>query len=610
MSIRRGSWRAAVALLLGIAAAPTSAAAATLYVATPVHGGIDAGPNSCLTAGSPCATIAHAVSVAANGDTISIGPGTFAGGMFVNNNLSFVGSGSGTLASFDPSKDTFIDESATTSAGLTLEAGGSVTGLRLSSGGGGGSPPFTSDSFALSLNAPPGGASYQVANDVLLQPSYTAGTHSLDDPALGVYGNGLATARIANVIVNGDYDGIDTSGNTAVTITRSFVQAANGGSAMYLAGGQTATVTDTTTSAAQGGYYGIQANGQVVNATRDTLVGNGAGAFVYAGGGDATINLRDTVAVDAPLTTGFGAGALVEVGNNHSGHLTAVNSTLVGYGKGVMAGLELQGSPGSTATATTANTIMWALDPTSPGTAKDVLATGATGGTTTFTAALSSFTTTSFTTGAIDTAPGSPGDLTGNPGFTNPAAGDFTLSASSPLIDVGDPAHVISGETDLHGNPRLDLSCPPAEIKPDIGAFEQGPTTAPLCAPTLSLVALTNTTPKPHRAKHHHHPKRVKFSARLSFTLGAPASLEGQIVQLLKGKRVKGHCTAIAHRKKSICPGSKASSHFTITGHQGANTDALPGAGHLRKGRYTLTLVAVNAAGRSATVSVKFRVAS
>lgn len=61
------------------------------------------------------------------------------------------------------------------------------------------------------------------------------------------------------------------------------------------------------------------------------------------------------------------------------------------------------------------------------------------------------------------------------PGFSNPAAGDYTLTAGSPLIDAGDPADPPAGALDLNGSPRaLKGSCA-AGVRRDIGADEFSP---------------------------------------------------------------------------------------------------------------------------------------
>ena len=69
------------------------AAAATRYVA---KAGSNAWNNACVSAATPCATIAWAVQVAQAGDTIQIGKGTFVepNGVLVTKSLTINGSGS------------------------------------------------------------------------------------------------------------------------------------------------------------------------------------------------------------------------------------------------------------------------------------------------------------------------------------------------------------------------------------------------------------------------------------------------------------------------------------------------------------------------------------
>ncbi len=78
-----------------------SAGPATLYVAI---GGRDTG--NCTTSTSPCATITYAVSQAASGDTVDIGPGTFtaAVSLFEQGVLTFRGSNA-----LDPSSGTIVE---------------------------------------------------------------------------------------------------------------------------------------------------------------------------------------------------------------------------------------------------------------------------------------------------------------------------------------------------------------------------------------------------------------------------------------------------------------------------------------------------------------------
>jgi hypothetical protein len=73
------------------------------------------------------------------------------------------------------------------------------------------------------------------------------------------------------------------------------------------------------------------------------------------------------------------------------------------------------------------------------------------------------------------TAPGTNGNVTALPIFTNPAAGDFTQLGGSATIDAGlnDP---LNGATDLVGNPRSLGPCIGGPGITDIGAYELVPT--------------------------------------------------------------------------------------------------------------------------------------
>lgn len=63
-------------------------------------------------------------------------------------------------------------------------------------------------------------------------------------------------------------------------------------------------------------------------------------------------------------------------------------------------------------------------------------------------------------------------DISADPMFANPAAGDFHLTADSPCIDAADPDNYPT--TDFEGDPR------PLGLAPDIGADEH-PATSPCC---------------------------------------------------------------------------------------------------------------------------------
>jgi hypothetical protein len=105
--------------------APVADAATILYVAV---NGTDTS-NNCLVHANPCATITHAVNLAASGDTVQVGAGTFDESVVVNvPNLTIAGQGPWTVVT-GPSNQPAFDVTAD---------GTSLTMMAISSGGGDG----------------------------------------------------------------------------------------------------------------------------------------------------------------------------------------------------------------------------------------------------------------------------------------------------------------------------------------------------------------------------------------------------------------------------------------------------------------------------------------
>src|SRR5829696_40045 len=76
------------------------------------------------------------------------------------------------------------------------------------------------------------------------------------------------------------------------------------------------------------------------------------------------------------------------------------------------------------------------------------------------------------------------------PGFVG--GGDFHLLSSSPLIDIGDPAHPAPGRFDIDGDPREILGKDGCGARRDIGADEFVPLSPPTiipCPPETSIIA-------------------------------------------------------------------------------------------------------------------------
>lgn len=102
---------------------------------------------------------------------------------------------------------------------------------------------------------------------------------------------------------------------------------------------------------------------------------------------------------------------------------------------------------------------------------------------------------------------------TAPPGFVDPGADDYHLTAGSPLLDAGNPADPASGAVDLDGDPRaLDatLSCSGNVARRDIGADEFVP--AP---PNCGAPQPTSSPPPPSPPTSQSPPSMTDASVRL-----------------------------------------------------------------------------------------------
>ena len=295
-------------------------------------------------------------------------------------------------------------------------------------------------------------------------------------------------------------------------------------------------------------------------------------------------------------------------------HLEATNSTIAAYGKGATGGLQLESKALGSTTAQLANTIAYGSDPTAPGTARDILAAGP--GTATVSAQSSGFSSALATFGATVTAPGSAGNVSGDPAFAGPAAANFMLSPTSPLLERGNPGLVLPGELDLAGAPRIESNCAGVALNPDIGAYEllrafacpgvgQAPGNAvPKSepAPKSPVIGSASIT-APRRA---HLGKRAK-AGKLVFTLNEAATVNVALKRLATGHLRKKACVA----KAKACKRLVAVTTIRLHGKAGKNTIAFPSAKlvrRLRTGSYEVLLLAVNAGNaRSATRTLKFK---
>lgn len=162
-----------------------------------------------------------------------------------------------------------------------------------------------------------------------------------------------------------------------------------------------------------------------------------------------------------------------------------------------------------------------------------------------------------------------PGNVNVAPGFVNAAGSDFSLASSSPLIDIGDPAALGGDEstTDLAGNPRVVDGNGDGTARRDIGAFEYQPPAPPPPPDT--------TPPDTQAGKFKKKVKKGK-SAKFEFFSNDPTAT---------------FTCALDKKAAKAC-----SSPYTLK--------------RVKKGKHTLTITAVDAAGNADPTPVvdKFKV--
>jgi hypothetical protein len=603
----------ALGLLLLLSLPSTASASATVrYVAK-------SGTDNATCNPAPCLTIAHAIEVAQAGDTISIGPGTFAEELYVGKSLNFVGAGSGTASTYNSSQDTLVDGSKSTDTTIWDSAGGSFSDLRIN-GGVEAFGKFAETKTALYLQAAGGigSDSFNVSDVVATQPPEPSGGSAQPTVVVESVSTYTNTTTITGLtaIGAGEALGLDTGGTVNLTLSHSTLTGGDGGEAAMGLGSANATVSDTTVSGA--GLGAILYTGGQLTATRDSFTGRNAGLKLRSyENGASTATLRDSLAAALPTAASTPQAGVVLLSEKagSTATLSATNSTIVAYGKGATAGLQLESTmKGGTTTAQLANSIAYGDDPTTSGT-PDILAEGP--GAATVTAESSGYSTVSAKSGATITPVGSAGNVSGNPEFVNPAAGNFMLTSASPLLERGNPALTQEGELDLAGDPRIEVECGRA-LNPDIGAYElQRAFACPIStggSGTGSVGTSKATgTPKvptiesasifaPLRT---HHRKRAR-AGKLVFTLSEAATVDVTLERSAHGHLRKQACIA----KVKACKRLLTITTTRLTSKAGKNTSAFPSlklVGHLKAGSYEVTLVAVSAQGtRSASRTVKF----
>ncbi len=389
------------------------AAGVPLLILLPARGAVT--PAAPVTIDVPAMepTIQAAITAARSGDTIVVAPGTYA------ENLDFHGKAI-TLTSAQGPATTVIDgggrapvvtfQSAETPAsvleGFTLRDGAGPADPRYGGGGVrilGASPTITGDVITANAACSGGGLMATGGAPIIRGDTVSANLASL--PACS-FGGGAGVELLDS---DAQLTGNTVSGNS---------QAADG-AGVYVSGGS------------------------------PTILGNvisGNTAAPWAGAGGITLDATAALVVQNLITANSGgaAGGVTVDGVPPGGHPTLVNDTIAAdqgdavmiYGAPAAPAVELDGDivvgvPGKPALVCDGN-------PLAPAFLDDDLFTEG-------------------TPAASGCALGPPpnGNISIDPGFVDPAHGDFHLTATSPSVDSGDPTAPGLPVTDLDGAPRV-----------------------------------------------------------------------------------------------------------------------------------------------------------
>jgi hypothetical protein len=459
-------------------------AATTRYVATAAHGGNDTGgTNTCLASATPCLTISHAVSEAASGNTIQIGPGRFPGAISAAGKaLTFIGAGAGTSTSFDPSTQTFVDASATGDAGITTgNHATTIEKLRIEGG-------MAFGKIQPAIYAP-GGAStpaLNVSGSALFQASSAQSSSQL--PALDAGGTttNSVNVTVSHSLVDAYTTGIGVEGtSSSLKLTGSNVLAPTPTSSLLT---PTAVYTGAQTTIVGSelvGEVGLMARGQSTTVLRSLIKASQVGILFNDDGDAPALGVRDSVVAPAAgvLPHGVAIGSPAS-GETESPTLYLTFDTVLARASGAAGALDVSMARiGSHVNSY--ETILRAID-TSGGSGNDDIVSG--------TQAINwniNQTDYTQTLGVGVPQPNTGTNFDVEPHFVDDDGTNLRLSSASTLFDKGDPSIVSTGETDVTGAPReLAHTCGGTPL-PDIGAYE-APAPGSCPPPTVTLTTPAN----------------------------------------------------------------------------------------------------------------------
>lgn len=413
-----------IAIVLAALCLPAGASAATRYV--DVAAGEDT--TACTAQAEPCETIQHAVDEASGGDTVRIAAGTYEESVVSEKPLAFFGQGIGATTVRGPDGATAPGETA-----LDLRRGTVLFGLHFQGG--------------------EGDTGERGGDAIVFRPEGPDDTETLSLLTVTAGGGGGAPG--------GDGLHAEGEGASVTTTAANFDSEGSDGAAVVASDGAEVAIE----SGFLEGPRGASAEGASLSLSRSRVLASGAGVEAIQ-----TEDAGADVEVVDSLVAASGNAVHVQTtdSNEEPASLEARGATLVSAEAAVK--VEKASGEYPDPTATLVNTI-----------ARDLSASGPVdlevSGLGTIEADHSSFTTIDEGDEGTVTEPGSGGNVAGDPEFVapnsgDPAAGDYRLAPSSPLIDAGDPGIVEPGELDLSGSLRSLDSDEDCVAAPDIGAYE------------------------------------------------------------------------------------------------------------------------------------------
>ena len=196
----------------------------------------------------------------------------------------------------------------------------------------------------------------------------------------------------------------------------------------------------------------------------------------------------------------------------------------------------------------------------------------------------------------------------GDAGFVDPAAGDYHLRSSSPLLDHGDPGTLLQG-LDLDGGPLVTDGNGDGVAVRDMGAFEHA-----AVAPSAPAGSADSTRPVITAFRADPSAFAVPKGTRLRYRMSEAARVTITIQRNLPGRRSGGRCVRPSRRLEHAkrCVRHRIVGTLKQGGVHGANKRRFTGRiakRALRPGSYRAVVRATDAAGnRSAPKSVRLRV--